>query len=309
MRNFWDLLLDVESPAGRAVTTVAILLLAVVLARVFGRLASRRVDDPVQRYYTRKAFAYGATLLAIISIALVWRAFAGRVGVVLGLMAAGVAFAMQEVIGAVAGWFNIVFGRIFSVGDRIEMGGVRGDVLDVTPLRTKILEIGTDTGEGSWVKGRQHTGRVVAVSNKKTFTEPVYNYTAMFEFIWEELSVGISYRSDWQLAERILAEEAASVSRSVGPQDAMRTMSRRYPVPRAEIEPRVFVRNTDNWVELSARFVVSARTARTTKDAMSRRIRERFDEAGIEISSETFEQLVRLEGAEGDGVADTGSGA
>jgi cobalamin synthase len=59
---------------------------------------------------------------------------AGRIGVVLGLLAAGIAFAMQEVIGALAGWANILSGRIFRVGGRIEMGGVRGDVIAVTPL-------------------------------------------------------------------------------------------------------------------------------------------------------------------------------
>ncbi len=81
----------------------------------------QRIDDPVHRYYGRKAVRYLAAVVALIGISVVWRAFAGRVGVVLGLFAAGVAFAMQEVIGAVAGWFNIVFGRIFGVGDRIEL--------------------------------------------------------------------------------------------------------------------------------------------------------------------------------------------
>jgi small-conductance mechanosensitive channel len=94
-------------------------------------------------------------------IALIWRAFAGRIGVVLGLVVAGVAFAMQEVIGALAGWVNVVSGRIFRVGDRLQMGGVQGDVIDLTPLRTKILEIGSVAEDASWVKGRQHTGRIV----------------------------------------------------------------------------------------------------------------------------------------------------
>ncbi|MDP8931742.1 MAG: mechanosensitive ion channel family protein [Actinomycetota bacterium] len=296
VKEFIQLLIDVDTVAGRAVTTAAIVLIFAIAASVGGRLVGRRLDDPVQRYYGRKAVRYLAAIVALIGISIVWRAFAGRVGVVLGLFAAGVAFAMQEVIGAAAGWFNIVFGRIFGVGDRIEMGGVRGDVIDVSLLRTKILEIGSDgdSDRGSWVKGRQHTGRVVAVSNKATFTEPVFNYTAMFDYIWEELMLPVSYRSDWHEAERILREEAEAVSRTEGAEAALRTMSRRYPVPRAELEPRVFVRNTDNWVELAARFVVPARTARTVKDAMSRRVRDRFDAAGIEISSETFEQMVHF---------------
>ena len=86
------------------------------------------------------------------------------------------------------------------------MGGVRGDVLDITPLRTKVMEIGSPDAE-TWVHGRQFTGRVVALSNKLTFTEPVFNYSTLFEFIWEELTIPVPYDADWDLAKRILLEE------------------------------------------------------------------------------------------------------
>ncbi len=227
-------------------------------------------------------------------VGLVWRAFAGRIGLVLGLLGAGLAFALQEVIGAAAGWVNIISGNIFRVGDRIEMGGVRGDVIDLTLLRTKLMEIGSPGEDATWVQGRQFTGRIVAVSNKMTFTEPVYNYSAAFEYIWEELTVPISYRSDWEEAVRIVEEEARAVSSTEGAREAIRAMLRQYPVPYTEVEPRVFVRATDNWMELAARFIVPLRQARVIKDGMFRRIRERLDEAGIEIASETADMTVRF---------------
>jgi small-conductance mechanosensitive channel len=151
------------------------------------------------------------------------------------------------------------------------------------------------------VKGRQHTGRIVAVSNKSTFTSPVYNFSAIFEFIWEELTVPIAYRSDWHEAERIITEEAEQASASEGARAAITAMERRYPIPHAEVAPRVFVRATDNWMELAARFVVPVREARTAKDAMMRRIRERLDAAGIEIASETADVTVSYADANGDG--------
>jgi small-conductance mechanosensitive channel len=237
--------------------------------------------------------------VVVVALGVLWRAFAGRVGVVLGLATAGLAFAMQEVVGAIAGWFNIVSGRIFRVGDRIQMGGVRGDVIDITPLRTKVMEIGSSVGDGSWVAGRQYTGRIVAISNKATFTEPVFNYSAAFEFIWEELTVPVAYREDWRAAERILAEEASRVSDSEGARGAIEHMARRYPVPRAEIEPRVYARATDNYMELSARFVVPVRTARTAKDAMTRRVMERLAGAGIDVASVTQEVTLRHEHRDG----------
>ncbi len=109
--------------------------------------------------------------LTLIVLAVVWRAFAGRLGVVFGLAAAGVAFAMQEVIGALAGWLNILSGGIFRVGDRIQMAGVQGDVIDITPLRTKVMEIGSADG-ATWVKGRQYTGRIVASRTRRPLPNP-----------------------------------------------------------------------------------------------------------------------------------------
>ena len=174
-------------------------------------------------------------------------------------------------------------------------------MLDITLLRTKMLEIGSATDDKSWVKGRQHTGRIVAVSNKSTFTSPVYNFSAIFEFIWEELTVPITYSSDWHEAERIITEEAVRASASEGARAAIGAMERRYPIPHAEVEPRVFVRATDNWMELSARFVVPVREARTAKDAITRRIRERLDDLGIEIASETEEVTVSYRDGDGNG--------
>jgi small-conductance mechanosensitive channel len=290
--QLWDLIIDTDSIAGRAVTSAAIVLLAVGVAVVAGRLLGRRSQEPYTRYYTRKGARYVVALLAVIALAVVWRAFAGRLGVVLGLAAAGVAFAMQEVIGAIAGWFNILSGRIFRVGDRIQMGGVRGDVIDITPLRTKIMEIGSANDDGSWVRGRQYTGRIVAVSNKATFTEPAYNFSAVFDFVWEELTLPIPYDADWQRAEDILREEVRRTSTAEGAHTSIEAMTRRYPIERADVEPNVYLRATDNWAELSARFVVPVRTARRAKDALTRRVLDRLYQEGIPIASETSEVTV-----------------
>ena len=285
----------------RLIATAVVVVATAVLLGLAGRFAGWWLDDPYARFHARKLARYGIFLAALVAVAIVWRSLAGNVGVILGFAAAGIAFAMQEVIGAIAGWFNITSGRIYRVGDRIELGGVRGDVIDITLLRTKMLEIGSAEDDKSWVKGRQHTGRIVAVSNKSTFTSPVYNFSAIFEFIWEELTVPITYSSDWHEAERIITEEAVRASASEGARAAIGAMERRYPIPHAEVEPRVFVRATDNWMELSARFVVPVRQARTAKDAMIRRIRERLDEAGVEIASETEDVTITYRDDDGNG--------
>jgi small-conductance mechanosensitive channel len=289
LQRLWELLTDNETILGRAVTSGVAVTIAVLVALSLGAVAARRSDDPATSFYVRKAVRYVIGTLTVIALLIYWQPFGGRVATVVGLATAGIAFAMQEVIGALAGFVNILTGRIFRIGDRIQLGGVHGDVIDITPLRTRLMEIGSPADSSSWVQGRQHTGRVVAVSNKATFTQPVYNYSSLFDFIWEELTIPVAHHSDWRRAETIMREESERISRSVAAQRAMADMRRRFPVPDSELQPRVFVRATDNWMELAARFVVSTRTARGSKDELTRRIHDRLAADGIDVASTTMD--------------------
>ncbi len=133
-----------------------------------------------------------------------------RLATALGLVSAGIAFALQKVITALAGYFVILRGNTFTVGDRIMMGGVRGDVIALGFIQTTIMEMGqpppVQTDEPAmWVQSRQFTGRIVTVSNSQIFDEPVYNYTRDFSYIWEEIHVPITYKADRHAAEKINA--------------------------------------------------------------------------------------------------------
>lgn len=308
MARLWELLVDNQSAGGRAVTSLLVVLLSWLVAWVLSRVVARRRTDPFDRYVVRKLSRYGVIVVAVVALALLWRPFAGRFGVVLGFVTAGVAFAMQEVIGAFAGWVSIYSGSLYRIGDRIEIGGVRGDVIDISPLRTKLMEMGSPTESTSWVGGRQLTGRIVSVSNKSVFTSPVFNYSASFDFLWEELLVPVPYEADWQQAERIIGDVVREVSSTRSARDAIDKMRRSHPIPPTDLEPRVFVRMTDNWVELAARFVVPVRTARTAKDAISRQVLAELERAGIAVASETAIVELRTEGGAGGAAAGGAAG-
>lgn len=282
------------------IETAVVAAAAVLVSYVVSFLLTRRASDDYARHYVRRAVHFLTLLVALIVLGFVWNVFSSRAGLGFGFFAAGLAFALQEVIGAIAGWFNILLGGIYRIGDRIEIAGVRGDVIDITPLRTKLLETGVSepppTGVPAstdyWVHGRQPTGRLVAVSNKATFDEPVFNYSAMWEFVWQEVAFPVAHDDDWRLAQRIIDEEAREISATEEAREAMREMQRRYPVPHSELEPRVYARATDNYMELSARFVVPVRTSRTAVNDLTERIRDRLDEVGIPIASATMDLTI-----------------
>jgi len=298
--------------------TLAYIAVVLLLGRgaraIVRRLMHDRRDERVA-FLARQGIRLGTAVLLILGLVSIWFDDPTRLATALGLVTAGLAFALQKVVTAVAGYFVILRGKTFNVGDRITMGGVRGDVIALGFIQTTIMEMGqppsieSNAEPAMWVRSRQYTGRVVTVTNDKIFDEPVYNYTRDFRYIWEEMRLPITYTADRDRAERILLEDAErhSVAADEMGIEALEEMRRRYVMKSADIRPRVYYRLTDNWLELTVRFVVRDHGIRDVKDGMSRDIIKALDEAGIGIASATFEVVglppLRIEGKTGNGLS------
>ena len=261
------------------------------------RSAIRRAvpRDTSAAFWSRQFISIAALILTVIGLVSIWFDNPARAAAALGLISAGLAFALQRVVTSLAGYLLILRGTMFNVGDRIKMGGVRGDVIRIGFIQTTIMEMGQPPAEqsekpGMWVEARQYSGRIVSVSNAMIFDEPVYNYSRDFPFIWEEMHLPISYKDDRRRAEQVLlaAAERCALGDDDVPQEAMRELQRRYFMRAASVKPRVYWRITDNWVELTVRFVTRTEGVRDIKDQMSRQILDEFDKAGIGIASGTY---------------------
>ena len=275
-------------------------LLVLILKRIFGSLArillKSRGGERV-RFWTRQAGGLITAVLIVLGLASIWFNDPGRLAASIGIFTAALAISLQRVITAVAAYFIILRGKIFSVGDRIVMGGVRGDVVRLRLTQTTIMEMGQpptvepNADPAMWVRSRQYTGRMVAVSNARIFDEPIYNYSREFPFIWEEIRIPIRYGSDRGRAETILLEATRRHTKKIGElgQETLREMERRYFLKPNEMGPRVYYRLTDNWLELTVRFLVEDRGMREIKDAISRDILSGLDAARLPVASQTFE--------------------
>jgi small-conductance mechanosensitive channel len=272
-----------------------LLLLRATILFVAG-LVSRKHQNERLMFWTRQTAGIITACVGLILLLSIWFDDPQRLTAGLGLFSAGLAFALQRVVTALAGYVVIMRGKTFTVGDRITMGGVRGDVIALSFIQTRIMEMGQPPAvQGAdpamWVRSRQFTGRIVTVTNDKVFDEPVYNYTREFPFIWEEISIPIPYRSDRRRAEKILLECVQELAEAPDrkSEPIRRALERRYFVSLDDLTPRVFYRLTDNWLELTVRFIVREHGTREVKDTISRAVLARFEAAGIEIASATYE--------------------
>lgn len=291
-----------DPTVGKIVFVIVGIIIVNVLTRVTHKVLLGRIESTDTRYRLRKLVNAIGTLLVIILITIIFSKKLGNLTVALGVAGAGIAFALQEVIASIAGWVAVSFGNFYSVGDRVQLGGIIGDVIDIGVLRTTIMET------GQWVKADQYNGRIVRVANSFVFKEPVFNYSGDFPFLWDEITVPVKFGSDYKLAREILQKIADDSLGDIVPEakKTWRAMVNKYRIEDAIIEPMVTLIANDNWLEFTVRYVTDYKRRRSTKDILFTRIMEEFDSTGgkVSLASTTFHLVdapvfnVRMTGAQ-----------
>jgi small-conductance mechanosensitive channel len=276
-----------DPTVARIVTVLVGLVVIVALVRVVRGSLSRHVKDNDARYRVRKFVTFLGYVAAFVFLTVVFRSQLGGLTVALGVAGAGIAIARQEVIASVAGWAAVALGNFYKIGDRVQLGGIKGDVIDIGMLRTTLMEC------GQWVSSDLYNGRIVRIANSFVFKEPVFNYSGDFPFLWDEITVPVRYGSDHRLArtliERVVAAEVSAYTSSAA--EWWQKMVQKYRIEDASVAPMITLVANDNWLEFTARYVVHYTRRRSTKDRIFSRLLDEIDATagGVRLASATFE--------------------
>ncbi len=259
---------------GNIVALAGLLLVIVILERVATLLADRYVSDDLRRHSLKKWLRYTALFFGFLSILFLYGTYAHKdTFFVVGLFLAGIAISLRDVFSNFVGWLIINSQKGFSHGDRITIGKiVSGDVIDIGVLRTTLVEI------GEWVHADQSTGRLVTIPNSLILTNTVHNYTEGHDLIWNELVIMVTFESDWEKAEKIILDLAEKdfEEKKDSILERLRKVRRRYLLRYNFVTPKVYVTVAESGVQLSLRYMVSARRRRTMDDLFSREILRQF---------------------------------
>ncbi len=282
----------------RLVLSAVVLVSLFLLRWVVLRTLQSRLEEPASLFRVRKWVAYLITGIGFLLLVQIWFGGVGGVTTYLGILSAGIAIALADVLENLAAWFYIVVRKPLVVGDRIEIDGIRGDVVDVRAFRFSILEV------GNWVDADQSTGRLIHVPNGKVFTTEVANYTEGFPFIWEEIPVLVTFESDWRKAEdllrRVLAERAPDTGEV---RRAIAGAGRAYLIRYTHLDPNTYITVKDSGVEVTGRYLVPVRERRKYTDVIWREILDGLAaEPAVELAYPTTRTVLldtlRLEQAE-----------
>jgi len=248
-----------ETLPWREIGLTAVVFLGVWLIRRVGRLfIGRTVEDRMAQYRWGKTIVYLTMTLAMVLIIAIWVDGLSQVGTFLGLVSAGVAIALKDVLVDIAGWLILITKPPFEVGDRIQIGPHSGDVVDTSLLHFHLLEI------GNWVDSDQGTGRLIRIPNSKILTDPIANYTSEFPFLWHEIPVVITFESDWRRAKKLFLEMVteASAETSQRAAESLRKRPSRMLMRMGIMTATVYTSVLDHGICLSMRFLTDPRRRR-----------------------------------------------
>ena len=236
----------------KCVAAVVGILIIHAAFRVLEQTLPRRFGRADARYKVRKFVAFSGYLSILLFLAILFEDRLGRLSLFLGIAGAGVAVALQDVLASIAGAFSIGFSKLYAVGDRVQIGDTRGDVIDIGLLRTTLMET------GSWVSKDLYNGRLVRIPNSTVLKTSVFNYSQGFKFVWDEIKVVFTIDSDCHLAREMLLRVATE---AVGEylaeaQTSWKIISDNYQSANPPLEPTVTLVVNGGSLEFGVSYVV-----------------------------------------------------
>ena len=244
--------------------SILILLVLGVIRFTILKIVWRITEDPKSRHTWKRTVSFIVGVLLMVLIGSVWIRAIGQFGAFLGLFTAGLAIALKDPLTNIAGWIFILTRRPFSMGDRVQIGEQAGDVIDIRLFQFTLLEI------GNWVQADQSTGRIIHVPNGIVFTKTQSNYSAGFNYIWNEMTVLVTFESNWSLAKEILHKIVRDHAEELSADAEKKIIeaSKKYMIFYEYLTPIVYTSLEPSGVLLSMRYMCDPRKRRSIENAI-----------------------------------------
>jgi len=271
------------------------------VSRLIRRGIEAHIKDVNQRHQLRKVVTYVFWIALVVAAVTLFfeRAALADLGTILGLLAAAVTIALADVVRSLAGWIYVSSRRGVEIGSRVEVAGIKGDVIDIGLLKTTLLEVGEPL-----VHAMQSTGRIVTVPNSLFLSGNVIASASVNPLVWQELQILVTFESDWKRAREMIHSIAQEQYEKIVPdlKAGFAKLEQRFAFRLGSTAPIVYTEIADSGVLLTLRFLTPVRGRRSAVNYISERIMDAFDaEPSVEFAYPTYRMYRMGEEAEHDG--------
>ena len=220
-------------------------------------------------------------IASVILVVLLWGHRISGMVTVISFLSAGIAIAVKEIIFDFFAGIYINTKKTFELEDRIEVNGIKGDVVNIRSLGFEVLEV------GDRINGEQSTGRIIHIPNSFVFIYPLKNYTKAFKYVWDEITIKIPLDADIEKTKDVLYDilENNEILKTTPKkmEDAVADITAEYRIYYNYLDPIIYTEIVDSHIELYLRYIVHPKKTRNVRDEIYLKILEEYRNGNIKL--------------------------
>ena len=245
----------------KLVFSLCLILILFLLKKGIHKLIQKHIKSNKQVYRWKRTTNTTIMILGLLILGLLWISNFGSFTAFIGLITAAIAFALKDIVSDLAGYLFVVIRKPFQLSDRIEIGSIKGDVLQIEWFQITLLEV------GNWVNHDQSTGRLVHVPINHVLSQPIFNYSSGFDWIWNEICVLMTFESDWEKAKKIILAIINKQDKMMN-QDLEKPLKKamqKHLIEYANIKPTIYTNTTESGINLTVRYLCPTKKRRISE--------------------------------------------
>lgn len=263
------------------IVSIIIILVVKLIHYIALKLVLKKDLNSKEKYMYNKKWNTISTIVTFALLSLVWVDYLKNFLTLITFISTAITLSLKDIIFNFFSGIYIRTSKLFSLEDRIEINGIKGDVVNINKTGFDLLEI------GDRVNGEQSTGRIIHVPNSLVFTYPVKNYVKAFKYIWDEIKIKIPLGSDVYKTKKELYRiiKKNSILRNIPNkmENEVNDASTEYRIYFNNLEPIIYVEVVDSHIELYLRFLVHPKKKRNIENSIWLDILKSNSEGKIEL--------------------------
>lgn len=263
------------------ILTILIFIIFWILKRLVRFFYSKSDVSNKKKYFRNRMIKVTLNITSVILVVLLWGHRISGMVTVISFLSAGIAIAVKEIIFDFFAGIYINTKKTFELEDRIEVNGIKGDVVNIRALGFEVLEV------GDRINGEQSTGRIIHIPNSFVFIYPLKNYTKAFKYVWDEITVKIPLDADIEKTKetlyRIVENNEILKETPKKMEGAVADVTTEYRIYYNYLEPIIYTEIVDSHVELYLRYLVHPKKSRNVRDEIFLKILEEYRNKNIDL--------------------------
>lgn len=262
------------------ISTISVLVIFYLLKRI-GRRVIQKFTTGRREFVSNHAYQVVLNILEVLILIIIWDEYIKGLMTLISVISAAMTIALRDFILNFFCGVYIKFKRPFKVEDRIQIGDIKGDVMNISTFNFEILEVSTKEDNG------QSTGIVIHYPNSTIISSPVKNINKGFKYIWDEMTIKIELDCD-------LASNKKEIYKIVNSLDTVKNIPRKMKnqiddvnttnrVYFNKFDPIIYTKIVDEHVELVLRFLMHPKKARYIESVIWDKIYLGYKEGKINL--------------------------